>query len=124
MKSVYFSGFAVLCLFIASVQSCKNDKGDSIDGVPVTVGNSGYPEDVGAIIINRCATAGCHNTQSKEGASGLDLTTWDHMFEGNHSGAVTIPYRADASPLFTFCNIYSDLGDTTQLPKMPVGTSS
>jgi len=99
-------------------QGCTSEKGDD-DAQPPEVVNSGYPDDVAAIIVNKCATTGCHNTQSKEAASGLDLTTWDRMFEGNHTGAVTVPYRADASPLFTFCNVFPELGDTSQLPKMP-----
>lgn len=103
---------------------CTREKADEItdDGLP-TIEKSGYPLDVAAIMINKCATPGCHNTQSKDAASGLDLSTWDKMFEGNKTGSVTIAYRADASPLFTFCNVYPELGDTSQLPKMPVNAS-
>ncbi len=116
-----FRFIPVLSVFIVLSGGCLRDKGTSTgDALSVSVEKSGYPEDVGTIIIGKCATIGCHDPRSKEASSGLDLSTWDQMFAGNRSGAVTIAYRADASPLFTFCNIYPELGDTAQLPKMPV----
>ena len=112
------------CICFLGLSGCLKDKGPYTVGTDATIEKSGYPLDVAKIIINKCATAGCHNTQSKEASSGLDLSTWDNMFKGNHSGSVTIAYRSDASPLFTFCNTFSDLGDTTQLPKMPVNAAA
>lgn len=120
VKRNIFLFFILAFALSVVIQACIKEKGPEIvDDGSVSIEKSGYPPEIGKIIITKCATAGCHNTISKEASSGLDLTTWDKMFEGNHSGSVTIAYRADASPMFTFCNIYNDLGDTSQLPKMP-----
>ena len=50
-----------------------------------------YPDNVSKIMTDNCATSGCHNATSKDGAAGLDLSTWDAMFDGTNNGAVTIP---------------------------------
>ncbi|OSZ78834.1 hypothetical protein CAP35_11460 [Chitinophagaceae bacterium IBVUCB1] len=80
----------------------------------------GYPPDVGRIIAPKCATSGCHNNQSAAGASGLNLTTWNDMFAGARSGAVTIPYRPDFSTLCFYTNIDTALG-VALIPTMPEG---
>ncbi|HNQ12911.1 MAG TPA: YncE family protein [Bacteroidia bacterium] len=85
--------------------------------------NSGYPSNIETIVLNKCATSGCHNTQSKNAASGLDLSSYDKLFEGNRSGAVVIPFRPELSSFFLSCNTFSDLGDTLQEPKMPINAS-
>ncbi len=90
---------------------------------PPTADNGCYPPEIAAIIINKCATSGCHNTQSKDGAAGLDLSTWEKMFEGTRNGAVTIPFRADQSTLFYFVNTDTLLG-IVQQPNMPFSTGS
>ena len=82
-----------------------------------------YPDDVRQILVDKCATAGCHNSKSYEASSGLDLTNWKTMKQGNDAGAVVIPGNPDYSTLFTFCNTYDDLGFTGQLPKMPVNAA-
>lgn len=101
-----FSGI-VLLLFL----SCRKDKGRVAEG--------DYPPDISRIIINRCATSGCHNAVSYEAAGGLNLSSWSAMFQGSKSGAVVIPYQSKFSTLFTFCNIYPDLG-STNVPTMPL----
>lgn len=122
MNKKIFSVFILQAIFFSmTMNSCIKDKGiGGTDSLTATIEKSGYPLEIGKILIPKCATSGCHDTKSKDGASGLDLSTWDHLFEGNRSGAVAIAYRADASPLFTFCNTYPQFGDTSQLPKMPV----
>ncbi|MBZ0100338.1 MAG: hypothetical protein K8F30_14755, partial [Taibaiella sp.] len=85
-------------------------------------GNGNYPDDVAKIILNRCATAGCHNAASYSGAGGLDLTTWDKLFEGGNTGAVVIPYRPDFSTLCFYTNIDTLLG-VTLTPTMPVNNT-
>jgi len=81
-----------------------------------------YPSNIEAIITGKCATAGCHNEISKHGAGGLDLSTWDKLFEGSRGGAVIIPYCTEFS---TFC--YYTNTDTVQglvlLPTMPYNRS-
>jgi YVTN family beta-propeller protein len=103
--------FAVVTAFSA----CDDD--DKTPDPPIF--NDGcYPDDVAAIIVNKCATSGCHNTQSKDAASGLDLSTWEKMFLGNNSGATVIPYRSDQSTLCYFINTNPALG-IVQQPTMP-----
>ncbi len=131
--------FTVLVLavtfFCIGISSCTWDKpevpdsinaGDSIVENPIdTMNNPGfncpdYPDDVGAIIVNKCATAGCHNSVSYVASSGLNLTSWLTMRRGNDAGAVVIPGNPDYSTLFSFCNTYDDIGFTGNIPKMPL----
>lgn len=94
--------------------SCKRDKDE-----PLIV-ETNYPPDIENIIINKCATAGCHNALSKNGAAGLDLSTWDKMFEGSRGGACVIPYRPDFSLLIYYTNHDSILPFLQLQPTMPV----
>ena len=77
-----------------------------------------FPEAIGKIIINKCATPGCHNAQSKDATGGLNLESWDKMFEGDRNGATIIPYRSDFSTLLFYTNTYNDLG-ISLVPMMP-----
>ncbi|MBS1774290.1 MAG: hypothetical protein JST82_15645 [Bacteroidetes bacterium] len=79
-----------------------------------------YPKDVGNIIINKCATSGCHNDASYTAAGGLNLTTWENLFKGGSGGAAVIPYRPDFSTLCFYTNTDSSLGVTLS-PTMPEG---
>ena len=99
---------------LSFLSACSYDKFDTT--VPVS---SGYPAEIDRIMTTKCATAGCHNTQSKGAAAGLDLSSWDKMFEGTNNGAVTIPFRSDFSTLCYFTNIDSSLGLVVQ-PTMPI----
>ncbi|HIA35660.1 MAG TPA: hypothetical protein EYN89_02730, partial [Flavobacteriales bacterium] len=78
----------------------------------------GYPENIGAIMLTKCATPGCHNDISKDAAGGLSLTSWDKLFEGTVDNAAVVPYRPDQSFLMFFINTYADLGQTLT-PVMP-----
>lgn len=97
--------FTVICSW-----SCVKDK-----GVP---DYAGYPSDVGKIIVNNCATSGCHSDKSKGGAGGLSLESWDKLFEGGSGSACVIPFRPDYSTLHFYVNTYPDLG-VTLAPTMP-----
>ena len=91
--------------------TCTKDKfSDSV--------TSGYPSDVAAIIENKCATAGCHNTQSATNANGLDFSTWDKMFKGGKSGGSVIPYSVDYSYALYYMNTDQSLG-LVAVPTMP-----
>src|SRR3972149_5235612 len=90
--SVFFFGFVGATVVL---NSCKQDE------PAVDLSASGFPNAVGKIILGKCATAGCHNTQSKDAAGGLDMTTWDKLFEGGGGEACVIPYRPDYSTSFT-----------------------
>ncbi len=109
---VLFAGLSFL-----SMSGCKKDKPD-----PEPFNDGCYPPEIAAIIINKCAVSGCHNTISKDAAGGLDLSSWEHMFLGNRNGAVTIPYRSDQSTLFYFINTDTTLG-VVQQPTMPFNAS-
>jgi DNA-binding beta-propeller fold protein YncE len=82
----------------------------------VAAGN--YPKDVGDIILNKCATSGCHNNASYSAAGGLNLTSWDNLFKGGNGGAAVIPYRTDFSTLCFYTNTDTNLG-VTLTPTMP-----
>jgi DNA-binding beta-propeller fold protein YncE len=108
----------VLIAVAACIASCKDDTNDND---PIAA--SEYPETIATIIVNKCATSGCHNTTSKDGSSGLDLSTWDKMFNGNNSGAVVIPYSPEHSTLLNFVNTDSTIG-IVQKPTMPINAPS
>lgn len=80
---------------------------------------SGYPAEVGQIIVESCATKGCHNQQSAAAAAGLNLETWDDLFKGSRGGSPVIPYSPDLSYLLFSVNTDSTLGSTLE-PTMPV----
>ncbi|MCD6011398.1 MAG: beta-propeller repeat [Flavipsychrobacter sp.] len=84
----------------------------------VDVTGSNYPNDIAAIILNKCAVSGCHNNLSYANAGGLNLTTWDNLFKGTGTGATVIPYRPDFSSLCFFTNTDSSLGIALK-PTMP-----
>ncbi len=100
-----------LFLFLFLFSGCSRDQG-------LPIAHSGYPSKIGKIMEANCAVPGCHTTKSKDGAAGLDLSTWDHMFEGARNGSSVIPFRADQSYLMYFINTYEDLG-VHLLPTMP-----
>ncbi len=107
--------FYFLTLFLLS--SCTYQNLDLVDDI------SGYPPDVKEILVKKCATSGCHNEISKEAAGGISFETWNSMFEGGNSGAVTIPYRPDFSVTMFFVNTDSTRG-ISLLPTMPYNSAS
>ncbi len=104
--------FLITLTFFAS---CKYDKLE----IPIDpVAASNFPEEVGKILVNKCATSGCHNSLSRGIAGGLDFSTWDLMFDGGRNGTSVVPYSTDNSYM-----LYSVNTDSTQgpilLPTMP-----
>ena len=81
---------------------------------------SGYPDDVGKILLSRCATPGCHNDKSKSGAAGLSMESWDKLFEGTRNGVALIPFVHKQSTLFIFTNTYPELGISNPPTRMPI----
>ena len=108
----------VLAIFLTAI-SCKHEPQLLTS---VASDTTGYPKAVRNIIMNKCATAGCHNNVSKEGAGGLSLLTWDKMFEGSRGGAVIIPYRPDQSTLMFYINTDSSRGLALN-PTMPLNST-
>src|SRR5437868_5562058 len=94
-------------LVILFFSHCANDKKESIP-IPAQVDNACYPDDVGKIFVTKCAVSGCHNTKSKDAAAGLDMSTWDALFNGSRGGSAVVPYRSDQSFLVNFINTYND----------------
>lgn len=101
-------------LFVSSLllllSYCRKDVGLS------NYGN--YPNEVGKIMVNQCASSGCHNDASAIAAAGLNLSTWDNLFKGGNSGSSVIPYSSTFSSLCYFINTYSELGPINY-PTMP-----
>jgi DNA-binding beta-propeller fold protein YncE len=83
---------------------------------------SNYPDEVGYIVTQRCATQGCHTSQSKQAAGGLAMETWDKLFEGGSGGSVVIPYRPDQSWFMFYTNTDTNLG-VALTPTMPFNES-
>jgi DNA-binding beta-propeller fold protein YncE len=106
-KSIFF-----LCL-ISVMSSCLEDKFDP--------DVSNFPPEVSKILITKCAVSGCHNTDAigLGIASGLDLSSWDKMFNGSVNGASVIPYSTYYSTLLYFTNTDS-LEGIVAVPTMPL----
>ncbi len=81
-----------------------------------------FPIEVGRILVNKCATSGCHNAASHMNSGGLLLDTWDNLFNGGNSGAVVVPYSIDYSSLLYFINPDSSLGIVAE-PRMPLNAA-
>jgi DNA-binding beta-propeller fold protein YncE len=77
-----------------------------------------YPAAVGKIMFTQCAVSGCHNAASKDAAGGLNLESWDKLFEGGRNSACVIPFRSDYSTFHYYINTFSDIGVTLK-PTMP-----
>ena len=102
----------ILLVFLLS--TCKTD--DQI----INLEGSKFPTEVGKLLLTKCATPGCHNNISKDGASGLSLETWDDLFKGTRNGAAVIPYNHELSTLFLYTNHFIELGISNK-PNMPIG---
>ena len=105
-----------ICLLVASatISSCKHPVDDF---TPVPSGT--YPAEIGNIMVNRCATSGCHNILSYQNAGGLLLDAWSHLFDGGNNGSVIVPFSSANSPLLYFINTHEELGPVA-VPTMPL----
>lgn len=111
----FLSSFFFFLLFSSFFfSSCTKDR------IPPSF--NGYPEEVGQIFLNTCATPGCHNDKSYEAAAGLNLSSWENLFKGTNTGAAIIPYSPEQSPLMFFINTFSDLGPQLE-PAMPLNSA-
>jgi len=108
MKKIFFIPVVLIAVIVLS--DCRKDKGLAIYG--------SYPNDIGKIMVLKCATAGCHNDASYKASADLNLSTWETMFQGSSNGSSVIPYRSDFSSLCYFINIYPELGPVN-IPTMP-----
>lgn len=106
----------LLGIILLGLSTCKDEPEETI------FDSQGYPEEIGRIMVQKCATAGCHNDQSKVAAGGLSLATWDRLFEGSRGGSPVVPYRADQSYLMFFINDDPNQG-ISLAPTMPFNQS-
>lgn len=107
----------IVSMIIWMAMGCKYNK------LELLVSNTQYPPNIENIVVNKCATAGCHNNISHDGAGGLNLASWDSLFEGSRGGAGVIPYRKDFSLLLYYTNVDSSKG-LVMKPTMPYNNSS
>ncbi len=110
LRHVYILLFATLLIV-----SCKHEPGEVI---PTNSVAHNYPEPIRKILVEKCATAGCHNDKSYKAAGSLRMDSWQYLFDGSTNGAVVVPYNADNSSLLYFVNTDESLG-TTAAPTMP-----
>jgi len=107
LKQIIASASVLLIILM----SCKKDP-----SLPVA---NNYPEDIGKIISNKCATSGCHNEASYRAAGNLNLTDFNTLFQGSSNGSSVIPFRSDFSSLCYFINSYAEFGPINN-PTMPL----
>lgn len=112
VKNLNFKLFqlVIISLILSTFNSCTYEQGEPSYG--------GYPNDVGEIIVTKCATAGCHRSQSAEACGGLDLSSWYKMFLGSRANSSVIPYRPEHSFFIYSVNTFPDLGPQL-FPTMP-----
>jgi DNA-binding beta-propeller fold protein YncE len=104
-------------LFILFIlYGCTKDRG-------IVDSNSGYPTEIGKIMVGSCALKGCHNALSKDAAGGISLAGWDELFSGGNGGAVLIPYRPDLSTLCYYTNAFEGK-DPSLEPRMPLNAKA
>ncbi len=119
------SSFIGIVFLIGSLASCKHEKplwpvNPGPEPGPDTI--SGYPLAIEQIVVNRCATAGCHNQASYQNAGGLLLDSWENMMKGGNNGSVIVPFSPGNSPLLFFINTHEALGPVA-VPTMPLNQS-
>ncbi|MFM7217544.1 MAG: c-type cytochrome domain-containing protein, partial [Bacteroidota bacterium] len=73
--------------------------------------NGGYPDEVADILLTQCATTGCHTTSNAANAAGIDLSSWDKLFDPGRSGNSVVP----SAPQYSYL-LYSINTDTNQGP--------
>ena len=78
-----------------------------------------FPEEIGSIMANKCATSGCHNSKSSSIAGGYNLESWESMFKGGSNGSPVIPFNSNFSSLCFYINTYQELGLQNN-PTMPL----
>ena len=107
-------GFGVIVMFVVFFTQCKRDQSEP--------DFKAFPKEIGNIMITQCAITGCHNSTSRIAAGGLNLESWDAMFEGSSGGSAVVPFNAEQSFLNYFINTYDDLGQQLN-PVMPFNSA-
>lgn len=117
MRRILILAVTIVCFTTICTTSCRNDKIHTTPAPP-TPDYGNFPDAIGKIMLNKCATAGCHNAASYQNCDGLLLDTWAHLFEGSNSGSTIVPFSPDYSSLLYFVNTDPARG-TVATPTMP-----
>ncbi len=120
MRRILLWGLTMAVIAIVGSTSCRNDKIHTTPQPTPAYGN--FPEAVGKIFIDKCATAGCHNAASYQNCNGLLLDSWEHLLEGGNHGTQVVAYSPEYSPLLYFVNTDPARG-TVATPTMPYDPS-
>jgi len=109
IKIFRIKGFLSLSLLVIlgvyTISSCRpKSQNDAVTP------DGDFPPAIANIIINKCATTGCHNAASYSLSANLLLDSWEHLFQGSISGSVVIPYCTKYSLLLYRVNTDSTLG--------------
>ena len=103
-------------MLVYALSSCKHEPFDLTKG--------DFPEDISRIVINKCATTGCHDAAGAVNAARLRLDSWDELFKGSSHGAVVIPYSPKYSTLLYYINVDAHANnDIVATPTMPYNMS-
>ncbi len=114
-NNMYLYRISLSFLLSVVLNACTYEKGNP--------DYKGYPEEIGKVVVNNCATAGCHNVVSAPSCAGLDLSSWNNLFKGTRNNSSVIPYRPDHSFLLYSINTFQDLGPQLY-PTMPLNRPS
>lgn len=114
MRSIIVTVGSLGVFLVVVFSACKPRKTDPAP----TPDYGNFPDAIGRIIVDKCATAGCHNAASYKNCAGLLLDSWAHLFEGSGNGSVVVPFSPDYSPLLYFVNTDPARG-VVALPTMP-----
>lgn len=77
-----------------------------------------YPDEVSRLMRKTCAIKGCHNETSAAAVGGLNLESWEKLFEGSRGGSPVVPYSPELSYLLYSVNTDASLGPVLT-PTMP-----
>lgn len=116
MNLIKFRAFLLISTVGLAFQSCEKLIDPSFQ-------QSGYPLEIEKILVDKCATSGCHNNSSYQNAGNLNLTTYSKLFEGAINGAVVVPFSPNQSSLMQFINTYDDIGLKAS-PTMPLNANA
>ena len=103
----------LLLLALVLLFSCKHERVETL-----TLPDTGFPEEISKILVDKCSVEGCHNSISRSACDGLDFSTWDLMFDGGRNGTSVIPFSVEYSYMLYSVNTDLSTGPVL-LPTMP-----
>lgn len=82
-----------LLILVALIASCKKDQ----TAQPICLDEISYTNDVVPILMNSCATTGCHSAEAN--ANGMNFTNYDAVFEHREQIVKAIRHESGATPM-------------------------